>query len=124
VDILKDTLREVATNIIPDRMLSDLYQYYKSGYKNYLDTNRLNLSENVLLRYDISSWLKTGRNLSEFEHSMETKFTFFTSSKSYDYVESYFNRYGRSPQAFGKVLTRVWMKELLREVKPASLCPQ
>jgi len=124
VDLLKDTLQEVAANIIPERMIGDLYQYYKSGYKNYLDTNRINLSENVFLRYDISSWLKSGRNLAEFEYSTETEFTFFTSLESYEYVESYFNRYGRSPQAFGKVLTRLWMKELLREVKPVSLCQQ
>jgi radical SAM superfamily enzyme YgiQ (UPF0313 family) len=124
VDLLKGTLEEVGANIIPERMLGDLYQYYKSGYKNYLDSNRLNLSENVFLRFDIWSWLKSGRGLSEFEHSVETEFTFFTSPKSYDYVESYFNRYGRSAQAFGKVLTRLWMKELLREIKPTSLIKQ
>jgi len=121
VDLLKETLQEVAKNNIPERMLSDLYQYYKSGYKNYLDTDRLIRSENVLLKFEISAWLKSGKNLSEFERPSETEFTFFTSPKSYDYVESYFNRYGRSPQAFGKVLTRLWMKELLREVKPSNL---
>jgi hypothetical protein len=111
---------EVASKVIPDRMLKDLYQYYKSGYKNYLNPNRLNINDNAFLKFDIASWLKSGKNLSEFESTTETEFTFFTSPKMYDYVESYFDRYGRSPQAFGKVLTRLWIKELLREVKPAT----
>jgi hypothetical protein len=85
-----------------------------------LDTNRINISENSFFKFDIASWLKSERNLAEFESPTETEFTFFTSPKKYAYVESYFDRYGRSPQAFGKVLTRLWMRELLREVKPAS----
>ena len=120
IDLLKDTLKKVSLNIIPDRMLKDLFQYYKSGYKDYLDTDRINISENSFFKFDIASWLKSGRNLVEFESPAETEFTFFTSPKKYAYVESYFDRYGRSPQAFGKVLTRLWMRELLREVKPAS----
>jgi|SaaInlStandDraft_5_1057022.scaffolds.fasta_scaffold434610_2 hypothetical protein len=41
----------------------------------------------------------------------------------FDYVESYFKRYGRYPQAFGKVLKRLWIRGLLREVKPAHPIP-
>lgn len=117
VDLLRDTLKDVASNIIPERMLKDLFQYYKSGYKNFLDTNRLNISDNAFLKYDITPWLKSEKKLSEFESPTETEVTFFTSQKKYDYVESYFSLYGRSPQAFGKILTRLWMRELLREVK-------
>ena len=117
VDLLRDTLKDVASNIIPERMLKDLFQYYKSGYKNFLDTNRLNISDNAFLKYDITPWLKSEKKLSEFESPTETEVTFFTSQKKYDYVESYFSLYGRSPLAFGKILTRLWMRELLREVK-------
>jgi hypothetical protein len=104
-------------------MITDLTQYYKLSFKNYLDINRLKLNDNVFLKFDIASWLKSGENISAFEFSSETEFEFFTSPKMFDYVESYFERYGRSPQAFGKVLTRLWIRELLREVKLTDPMP-
>ncbi len=123
VDLLENVLRDISGSAIPDRMITDLTQYYKLSFKNYLDINRLKLNDNVFLKFDIASWLKSGENISAFEFSSETEFEFFTSPKMFDYVESYFERYGRSPQAFGKVLTRLWIRELLREVKPAHPMP-
>jgi radical SAM superfamily enzyme YgiQ (UPF0313 family) len=119
VNLLENTLREISMGVIHNRMITDLTRYYELGFKNYLDINRLSLNDNAFLKFDIASWLKSGQNLSEFEFLVETEFMFFTSQKAYDYVESYFERYGRSPQAFGKVLTRLWIRELLREVKLA-----
>jgi radical SAM superfamily enzyme YgiQ (UPF0313 family) len=123
VDLLENVLRDISGGTIPDRMIMDLTQYYKLGFKNYLDINRLNLNDKAFLKFDIASWLKSGENLSAFEFSSDTEFEFFTSPKMFDYVESYFERYGRSPQAFGKVLTRLWIRELLREVKLAHPMP-
>jgi radical SAM superfamily enzyme YgiQ (UPF0313 family) len=120
VDLLENTLKEVSMGVIHDRIIKDLAQFYRLGFKNYLDINRLNLSDNEFLKFDIPSWLQSRQNISEFEFHTKTEFIFFTSPKSYDYVESYFERYGRSAQAFGKILTRLWIKEILREVKVAS----
>jgi len=42
---------------------------------------------------------------------------FYTPQEQFMEVENYFERYGRSAQAFGKIMTRVWIQELQRRVR-------
>ena len=46
---------------------------------------------------------------------------FGTPDAQFDEVESYFDRFGRSPQAFGKIMTRLWIGDLLRKPSFAEM---
>ena len=54
------------------------------------------------------------KTLDSFKNKSKTETEFHTPKKQFDVVENYFKRYGRSPQAFGKILTRLWISDMMR----------
>ena len=83
-----------------------------------MDLNRKEIVTEDYFDYDISNWLmQTTKNLGNFKYSKRVKTVFHTSDEQFELVESYFNRYGRDAQSFGKIMTRLWIGDMLRTPK-------
>ncbi len=65
--------------------------------------------------YNVADWLNSIENLDDFKNNEPKEVVFHTPQDQFEIVESYFKRYGRNPQAFGKILTRLWIVEMLRK---------
>jgi radical SAM superfamily enzyme YgiQ (UPF0313 family) len=96
----------------------NLKKYYGLLFEEYLSPERREVFSKGLFKYNVSEWLASNKLLDDFAFSKEVELTFYTSEQQYELVESYFNRYGRDAQAFGKILTRIWMPDILRKQMP------
>jgi radical SAM superfamily enzyme YgiQ (UPF0313 family) len=98
-----------------------LSRYYHAAYQGFLGPERRSLRTEVRLEYDVETWLaQRVRPLASFRHAVPQPVTFHTPDEQYELVESYFGRYGRNPQAFGKIMTRLWIVDMLRRPLQAS----
>ncbi len=92
-----------------------LTRYYEASFQGFLDPDRRSRLTEVRLEYDVGSWLaQRARPLASFRDPAARPVVFHTPEDQYQQVESYFGRYGRNPQAFGKIMTRLWIVDMLR----------
>jgi len=96
----------------------NIKRYYTLAFKNIMGSKRMNEFPSDDFSYDIHSWVDSNKRLDDFNLPALKKIRFGISDSQYNLVETYFNRYGRDFQAFGKILTILWIGELLR--KPIS----
>lgn len=99
-------------------MVEDLRRYYHYSFQNFLAPERNKLVSMVSLRYNVPQWLSDA-DMPFSETLLERKeiFLFYTSQQQYEQLESYLERFGRTPQAFGKIMTRMWIYEMFRMPK-------
>lgn len=107
--ILKNIKDKTAINKV-----KNIARYYKNSYQDYLCKDRLSKTSLVNFDYDVTKWLVSEETLDSFQNKSKTQTEFHTPKKQFDVVENYFKRYGRSPQAFGKILTRLWISDMMR----------
>lgn len=114
VEAMSTALRKVAKDEDADAV-EDLCRYYALAFDHMFDPRRTEIVKHGWFRHDIKRWLNSKGDISDFRIAGQgAKIKFFSDPERTAFVESYFERYGRSPQAFGKILTRLWMRDLLR----------
>lgn len=97
--------------------VKNISKFYHLIFKDYLTPNRNLKTDKGEFDYDIVSWQKSNKHLDDFHLETPLVLLFHTPPDQYELVENYFNRFGRSPQAFGKITTRLWISEMTRKIK-------
>lgn len=114
VEAIGKALQAIAKDEDADAV-EDICRYYALAFDHMFDPRRTEIVKHGRFRHDIKRWLGSKGDISDFRLPGEgAKIKFFSDPERTTFVESYFDRYGRSPQAFGKILTRLWMRDLLR----------
>lgn len=112
-------ITEVVLALFPDNpemenQISDIANHHRMSFTHFLDADRGEVRTKALFGHDVAAWLKSDRPLADFKFDNDMEIVFYTPDEQYELVESYFKRYGRDSQAFGKVLTRLWIGDMLR----------
>ena len=94
--------------------VENIAKHYRYSYKDYLCKDRLKKTSTTSFDYDVAEWLISDKPLADFKNTTISEKEFHTPKKQFDVVENYFKRYGKSPQAFGKILTRLWISDMMR----------
>ena len=114
VKILHDAM-PLRENSAYRKKLQDVTEYYRLLFLNFLAKNRLEIVDRGVFNYDIQTWLRSDGDLDSFRFSGgERAVEFRTSKGQYQEVNKYFQRYGETAQAFGKIMTRLWISDMLR----------
>lgn len=118
--ILTEIISKAMYSLVPDNKefyckLDNIAKYYQLSFNNFLAPNRKEILTKDYFDFNIADWLiQTSKGLDNFKYNEKKEIVFHTSDKQYEVVESYFKRYGRNAQAFGKVMTRLWIVDMLR----------
>ena len=97
--------------------LNNISDFYQLSFKDFLAPNRREILTRGCFEYDIAGWLDSQASLDDFRNSERREVIFHTPAQQFEIVESYFARYGRNSQAFGKILTRFWICDMFRKPK-------
>jgi hypothetical protein len=97
--------------------LTNILKFYRLSYEHFLSPNRKEILTKGYFDYNIADWLKSGESLDNFKNDKQREVVFYTPEEQFKIVEDYFKRYGRNEQAFGKILTKVWIVDMFRQPK-------
>lgn len=97
-----------------ESQIRDIANHHRMSFAHFLDDDRKEVQSKAWFGHDVTAWLKSDRPLAEFKFDKEMEIMFHTPDEQYELMESYFQRYGRDSQAFGKVMTRLWIGDMLR----------
>jgi len=115
VDVADQSLLDVSSHVdIDERLISDLSRFHKLRFESFLDNDRLKKTTQGTFKYDIGRWSESDINIEKFKFEGEQPVEFYTPKEQFDIVDGYTNRWGNSPEAFAKALTRLWPSEILR----------
>jgi len=115
VEVMHNVMTPIGKDAIYSKKLKDVTEYYRLSFSNFLAGNRLEIVDQGVFNYDIQSWLESDSELDSFRFfEGERTVEFRTSKNQYQAVIKYFQRYGETAQAFGKIMTRLWIGEMLR----------
>ena len=116
VEVIKSAVLESSARDAGQiEMVNNIAEYYRLSFDKFLDPRRVTDISEGRFYYDVRAWLASEVRLEEFRLPMEAEFRFHTTAEQYREVENYFERYGRNEQAMGKILTRLWIVEMLRK---------
>lgn len=115
VDLISDSLVKVGPNSqkFMDQA-SDLRKYYALLFAEFLSPERDAITTSDTFKYNIMDWLEQGGSLEGFEEKESVEFIFTTPPEQFKLVEGHLDRLGRNEQAFGKIMTRLWIYEMFR----------
>lgn len=99
------------------KKVENIKQFYTYSFRYYLDSDRKSKNCDALFNYDINSWLESSKKLDKFYRDKPLVLVFYSPESNYDYIEDYFDRYGRNYQSLGKIMTRLWITEFMRKAK-------
>jgi len=119
-EIISSALKEVGAEKLPEFFADDLTQFYRLKLADFMASEKQVSPIIESLHFNFEDWISKGTNIHDVYYPNGKNFEFFTSNESFDFVQSYLKRYGRSPQALGKALTRMWMTDLYKEVRIAE----
>ncbi|MBZ0094037.1 MAG: radical SAM protein [Sulfuricella sp.] len=116
---LVDAITSAVLTQFPDHpamesQIRDIANHHRMSFSHFLDADRREVRSKALFGHDVAAWLKSDRPLAEFKFDQDVEIVFHTPDEQYELMESYFKRYGRDNQAFGKVMTRLWIGDMLR----------
>ena len=97
--------------------LDNIAKFYRLSFEDFLSPDRNKMSKKGDFEYNIAGWINSGKSLDLFKNAGAKEVVFYTPDEQFKTVESYFDRYGRNPQALGKILTRLWIVDMLRKPK-------
>ena len=110
--------------------LENIRRYHQAKTINIVDAEA-GLSDLVVeLDYDIESWAQGGYifPLSEFSHQKQSddntkskEYVFYVSDQHAMYLKEKLRMHGTSTQAIGKLLSRVVLRDLQREIKRRAI---
>ena len=116
VKVMNDAFLPLGNNSTYDKKLKDITEYYRLSFTNFLNENRLNIVDKGTFSYNIQEWLKSENELDLFSfYPFEETVEFKTDIDQYETVNNYLHRYGYTAQAFGKIMTRLWIYDILRK---------
>lgn len=116
---LVESITDVVLALFPDcpemeSPIRDIATHHRMSFTHFLDADRREVRTKASFSHDVAAWLKSDRPLADFKFDNDVEIVFHTPDEQHELVESYFKRYGRDSQAFGKVLTRLWIGDMLR----------
>lgn len=97
------------------QQLDDIAEYYRLSFDKFIDPDRKGIVSKGTFHHDVGAWLVSGEKMSAFALSPARELAFHTPAEQYQMVEDYFERYGTNEQSLGKILTRLWIVEMLRK---------
>jgi radical SAM superfamily enzyme YgiQ (UPF0313 family) len=96
-------------------MLADVARYYQLAFDGFLAPERRARLDQGDFSYDIPGWLAAPEALlADFRLPEPATIEFHTPEEQFTLVEDLFTSFGRGPQEFGKILTRIWVGDMLR----------
>jgi len=121
--ILSEPIRKAAAMFLPEDKvfqckLKNIARFYELSFKHFLSQDRREMLTKGYFDYNIADWLNSLESLDNFKNNRQKEVFFHTPEEQFKIVESYFERYGRDFQAFGKILTsRLWISDMSRKPK-------
>jgi radical SAM superfamily enzyme YgiQ (UPF0313 family) len=119
-DAMYRSLVEVGNDVLPEHFAEDLREFYTAKLDDFMSQEMPENPSIKTLHYDFERWVSERVGISDVFSPTGNQYTFYTSAEKFRLVESYLNRYGRSPQALGKALTRMWITDLYKEVEAVA----
>jgi radical SAM superfamily enzyme YgiQ (UPF0313 family) len=119
-DIIEEQNPNPRDHLAPQ--FDNIQRYCLARVKNLFGTDRLTDIPKELLIYDIESWAadRSGKQLEEFLLEVPTLMKFTFTMKQFRSTEDYFERFGRSHQGLGKILTKMNIMNAWRKCLPAD----
>ena len=114
IDVLNATLSSFNLNEKASEKLEEVTRFYKNSLNSFLSPNRINEIIHDNFVYDISNWIKSDLPIKDFKKK-NLRLSFYTSKEQYEQLNNYQIRFGKTEQSFGKILTRMWITDMMRK---------
>lgn len=98
----------------------EISRYYTLSFMDFLSPDRLEICHRSTFNYDISSWLTGTGTIDDARFVAPAEVEFFITVEQYQLLEDLRSTFGQGPQAFGKILSRMWVGEMLRKSRIAA----
>lgn len=97
-------------------MTDNVVRYYQAAFDGFLAADRMDVTRRDLFQFDVPAWLSdSSSRLSDHALAHDLVLVFHTPPDQYKLVEDLLESFGRGPQEFGKVMTRMWIGDMLRK---------
>jgi len=118
-DIATPMIRE-KNNFVSWEAIESLRKYCTARVKNVFGLDRGNQEFTTILTHDIDTWLNDIDNASIETYRLvaPTSYSFVISASQYQTTEDYLERFGRTHQGIGKVLTKLHISKVWRHCVP------
>ena len=119
--------RDILSNQVEDHgtvldQLDNLERYCTARVWNLFGADTLTKVPKEVLAYDVEAWITdaAGEQLDNVRYETPKQMKFIFTQEQYNTTEDNLDRFGRTPQGIGKVLTRLNIVNLWRKCVPAG----